>query len=92
MKKRTHKNNDRFVQVQNAITDEMTRFNAAIRNGAIITLKTFSGEYRVKWVDCDFWYHTDGNGGFGQSWAGCNNGKWADLLTQANVCRNPLFA
>lgn len=83
--------NVRLQKVMAAIVDEKERFNTAIRSGAIVMLTTFNGPYRVKYVDEEFWYHTDGNGGLGQSWCGCNDGKWADLLRQANVTRNPLF-
>lgn len=82
---------ERRQQVLLALSDEFSRFNRAIESGKIVKLTTFSGQYTVKYVDSQFWYHTDGNGGFGQSWAGCNNFVWADLLAQAGIDRNPLF-
>ncbi len=82
---------ERRQKVNNAVSDEFARFNRAIESGKTVLLPTFSGQYAVKYVDSNFWYHTDGNGGFGQSWAGCNDGTWANLLAQAGVARNPLF-
>mgnify|MGYP005813426339 CR=1 FL=1 len=75
-----------------ATADERKRFNAAISAGAVIMLPTFNGEYRIRYVDQDWWYHTDGNGGFGHSWAGCNDGCWADLMAKAGLARHPRFA
>jgi hypothetical protein len=82
---------ERLARHSAAVADEGARFNEAIRAGAVVMLPTFSGSYRVQYVDQDFFYHTDGNGGFGQSWAGCNNAVWADLLQQAGIERNPLY-
>jgi hypothetical protein len=83
---------ERADRISDACTDERRRFNAAIDAGADVSLPTFSGSYRMRYVDSQWWYHTDGNGGFGQSWCGCNDGTWAGLLAQAGVARNPLFA
>lgn len=79
----------RLEAVTAAVNDEAARFNRAIAAGVVVMLPTFNGAYRVEYVDSNFWYHTDGNGGFGQSWAGCNDGTWANLLSAAGVPRNP---
>lgn len=78
--------NNRMSIIAEAVKQEMTNFNNAIKNGAEVYLDTFNGKYAVKYVSPDFWYHTDG-GGFGQSWCGCNDGTWANLLKQAGVGR-----
>jgi hypothetical protein len=72
-----------------ANADERSRFNAAIAAGATALLTTHAGTYAVGWVDSEWWYHTPAaNGGFGSSWAGCNDGTWTDLLRQAGVARH----
>lgn len=78
--------NNRTSIIAEAVKQEQINLNTAIKNGAKVYLKTFNGEYLVKFVSPDFWYHTDG-GGFGQSWCGCNDGAWANLLKQAGVSR-----
>lgn len=77
--------------------DERARFNAAIQNGAVVKLHTFSGEYVVDYVNEDWWYithdATQPRGMFNQHhWCGCNDSKWADLMRQAGVERNALWA
>ncbi len=74
-----------------ACQDERIRFNKAIQRGARVVLHTFSGDYQVKYVDADWRYHTDGNGGHGQSWCGANDGTWDNLMKQADCKRDPLF-
>jgi hypothetical protein len=86
---------ERLERVTEACVDERRRFNAAIAAGAQIslTVATYEEPLRVSGVDSNWWYHTPaGNGGFGCSWAGCNDGTWSDLLRQAGVARHPLFA
>lgn len=83
----------RSEAVTAACADEMARFNAAVRNGAVARLTTHCGTYDVAMVRADWFYITPkANAGFGFSWAGCNDGVWADLMRQAGVTRNPLFA
>jgi|ERR1700722_3101203 len=85
--KRNQKQIDRQKLVTAALTDEMSRFNKAISNGKVALLTTSSGTYpAVQYVDRDFWYHTKN-----QSWCGCNDGTWHDLMKQVGEKRNPLF-
>ena len=84
---------ERADAVTAAVADEMQRFNAAIRAGAVVRLGTHCGSHQVSHVSTGFWYYTpEANGGFGCSWAGCNDATWARLLHQAGVVRHPLFA
>lgn len=82
---------DRLAACVAAVSDEQARFNKAIAAGAVVSLDTFNGPCQVRRVSADFWYHTDGNGGYGRSWAGCNDWTWANLLAQAGVERNRLW-
>ena len=79
---------ERFEAVMQAAQDERVRFNLAIQAGAEPILQTAFGPYTVTAVTRDWWYSTTANRSFG----GCNDGAWADLLHQAGVARNPLFA
>lgn len=84
----------RLSAVSAAVADEQARFNAALAAGARahLTVATYPAPLLVSRVDAAFWYYTPAsNGGFGSSWAGCNDGTWADLLRQAGVARNPMF-
>lgn len=77
-----------FEAMMAASADERIRFNRAIANGARVILPTAFGPYRVTSVGQDWWYQTDAL----RSFAGCNDGCWADLLAQAGVARNPRWA
>lgn len=83
-----------YREVMAAAADERTRFNQALANGAVAVLQsTFFGPYRVTSVDEDFWYHTYPMNQVPdqfnrRSFAGCNDGTWANLLEQAHVERN----
>ena len=79
------------MEIQAAVTDELQRMNRAVKNGVIVKVHTFNGDYTLLWVDADWQYHTDGNGGFGQTWMGCNDGGWVSMMRQAGLPRNPLF-
>lgn len=86
----------RMAQIMEALADEKARFNHEIASGTTIILQTTFGPYTVDGVDQDFWYHTHIAGEErhnlnSRSFAGCNDGKWADLLRQAGVTRHPLF-
>ena len=80
-----------------AAADERARFNAALERGAVVIITTFAGRYVVTSVDDNFWYHSYPEGSSPRdwagkrSWAGCNDGKWEDMLKQAGVERNPLW-
>jgi hypothetical protein len=87
---------ERMRLLRAAVTDEMVRFNDALIDGATVVLTTFSGRYVVGCVTPDWMYVTHPEGQprtllNRSSWAGCNDGTWADLLRQAGVPRNPLF-
>lgn len=81
-------------EVMAAAADERTRFNHALANGARVILKTAFGDYQVLSVDDQFWYHTQpahfttASVFDTRSFAGCNDGTWANLLEQAHVERN----
>lgn len=95
MRKRNKQDDTRFKQVMAAITDERARFNAAIHQDRSkrVLLTTHSGQHIVDYVTSEHWYRAqDVTSGLWQSWCGCNDDKWADLLKQAGVPRNPLFA
>lgn len=84
----------RAKAVAAACADEIARFNAAVAGGvlAAIRVSTYPTPLRVTRCSPDFWVHTpDANCGFGSDWAIANDGRWADLLEQAGVRRNPLF-
>ena len=83
----------RLAAVNEALHDERSRFNKAIDNGARVMLHTFNGDYLVAFITPQFEYFTPtSNGGWGNHWAGCNDGTWADLLKQAGVKRHPMWA
>ena len=97
MNARTRRADPDFQALLAATADERTRFNAALANGATATLPTAFGPYTVDGVDADWWYHchpasANQNWANARSFAGCNDGAWADLLAQAGVARNPRFA
>lgn len=86
---------ERAAAVSAACADEIARFNAAVQAGAIVTIKvaTYEKPLQVSMVRADFTYYTPkANAGFGFSWHGCNDGQWSEMLRQAGVARNPLFA
>lgn len=87
----------RSEAVKAAVADEMTRFNAALADGKTAILPTAFGPYRVQSVNSEWWYccypaESKSNNWLSQrSFAGCNDGDWADLLAQVGVARNPFF-
>lgn len=84
---------ERAARVAEAVADERGRFNRAIARGAAPVLQTHAGAYVVGSVNANWEYHTPkANGGYGSTWAGCNNYVWADLMAQVGEPRNPLFA
>lgn len=79
-------------RIMEALRQEKEAFNRAIRNGAVIILDTAFGPYVVDSVNYDHDYHCHRQGHPKDGWnsrsfMGCNDGKWADLLRQANVNR-----
>lgn len=80
-------------KITTALADEIGRLNAAIRSGAHVELPTFNGAQVVGFVRADLSVHCPkDNGGFGYSYMIANDGRWSDLLRQAGVTRNALFA
>ena len=77
----------RMKAINEALAKEVAMLNDAIGNGAEVYLKTHAGPFKLLTVTRDLWYITDGNGGYGLSWCGCNDGTWANLLSQAGVER-----
>ena len=88
----TSKTDRRLTAVREAVVDEQIRVNAAIKSGKVAHVQTFNGPYVLRYVDSNFDYHTDGNGGFGQTWSGCNDGEWARIMRELGLDRNRLFA
>lgn len=84
----------RLQAVFAAAADERRRMNEALHNGAAVVIRTFCGEYRVTAVSDDWWYSSLPVSGSrdSRSWCGCNDGQWADMMRQAGIDRNPLFA
>ena len=82
---------NRAELVRAAVLDEVQRVNGAIAEGGYAYVKTFTGNHRLRFVARDFDYHTTGNGGFGQTWSGCNDPEWARIMAQLGLPRHPLF-
>ncbi len=96
--RRANKEQDeRRARVQEAVTDEHARFNKALAEGARIHMDTFAGRYRVTGAQgfdiTSVPVHQDGREGDDQrTWMLANDNRWAQLLNEAGVARNPLFA
>lgn len=79
-----------------AVMDEIVRLNEAIAAGRVPTLKTWGGEFPVSTISNDLWAHCkpDPNTGLKPPYPFmlANDNTWADLLKQAGVERNDLFA
>ena len=88
---------ERLDQITAALNDERARLNQAIGRGAQVIITTHSGRYQVDAIDHNHWYQSHNEGspkGFTNQhgWAGCNDAQWADMLKQAGLGRNELFA
>ncbi len=88
---------ERLAKVTEALMVERMAVSQALSNGKKITLTTAFGEYELVRVSTDMWYGTYPVGQIRnqfshRSFAGCNDGQWADILKQAGVARHPLFA
>lgn len=87
------------AQINLASIEERLQFNKAIENGANVYLRTQigeykTGEYKVRYIDKDWQYHTEGTcvkDLCGKIFEGCNDEVWADLLMQAKVERHKIF-
>ena|SRR2546426_10700649 len=74
-----------------ALQDERLRLNAAIVDGGVVMIRTFSGSFAVNYVTTD-WSYVCGTGRDQKLFCGYDDDEWADLLQQAGVPRNPLLA
>lgn len=88
---------DRLVAVREALADEMDRFRGRLQAGAVAVLSTAFGDFNVDAVSEEFWFTTHPSGQVKSQWnrrsfAGCNDGGWASLLSQVGEARNPLFS
>ncbi len=87
---------ERRERVREAVTDEHTRFNRALGNGAMVYMDTFAGRYRVTGARgfdiTSVPVYEDGREGYQRTWMLANDGRWETLLKEAGVVRNPLFA
>ncbi|KKL14133.1 hypothetical protein LCGC14_2518790 [marine sediment metagenome] len=96
--RRTNRERDqRRERVHEAVTDEHTRFNKALGNGAMVYMDTFAGRYRVTGargfdITSVPVYQDGREGGDQRTWMLANDSRWAQLLKEAGVERNPLFA
>ena len=86
----------RLTLVREAVKDEHARVNQAVSQGKVALVHTFCGDHVLDSVDSEFWYHTHKVGQSNtymntRSWAGCNDGDWADIMRQLGLERNPLF-
>jgi len=86
----------RMAAVSAALMDEIQRFLAAVRAGAQPMLQTAFGPYVVTSINkmLEATAHPSGKRA---DWANtrtfhlANDARWADLLRQVGVARNPLF-
>jgi hypothetical protein len=75
-----------------ALIDEMSRFNAALARGAHVVFHAKAGDHRVVGVEAGGWYVCRTTEGQTLKFKGEPNSIWADLLRQAGVNRHPCFA
>jgi len=75
-----------------ALIDEMTRFNIALARGAHVVFHAKAGDHRVVGVEAGGWYVCRGPEGQTLKFKGEPDSVWADLLRQAGVNRHPYFA
>jgi hypothetical protein len=75
-----------------ALFDEMTRFNAALARGARVLFHAKAGDRQVLGVETGGWYVCHTPDGQTVKFKGNNDAVWADLLRQASVDRHPYFA
>ena len=95
--RRANKEQDeRRARVREAVTDEHTLFNRALAAGTRVHMDTFAGRYRVTGAQgfdiTSVPVYEDGREGCQRTWMLANDNRWAQLLDEAGVARNPLFA
>jgi hypothetical protein len=74
-----------------ALIDEMIRFNAALVRGAFVLFHAKAGDRQVLGVETSGWYVCSTPEGQSVKFKGANDDIWADLLRQAGVDRHPHF-
>ena len=75
-----------------ALIDEIVRFNAALERGADVLFHAKAGDRQVLGVETGGWYVCRTPEGQIVKFKGDNDAVWADLLRQAGVDRHPYFA
>jgi hypothetical protein len=75
-----------------ALIDEMSRFNAALVRGAHVVFHAKACDHRVVGVETGGWYVCRTAEGQTLKFKGDPDSVWADLLCQAGVNRHPYFA
>jgi hypothetical protein len=75
-----------------ALLDEMRRFNAALERGAYVVFHAKAGDRQVLRVETGGWYVCRGPEGQTLKFKGDPDAVWADLLQQAGVDRHSYFA
>jgi hypothetical protein len=75
-----------------ALIDEMSRFNAALACGAHVMFHAKAGDRQVLGVETGGWYVCRTPEGQTVKYKGDPDSVWADLLRQAGVTRHPYFS
>jgi hypothetical protein len=78
-------------RTNDALVDEMFRFNAALERGAHVFFHAKAGDREVISVEMGGWYVCRTPEGETVKFKGNNDATWADLLRQAGVNRHPYF-
>ena len=91
MVRRHQSDGEELRRTNEALIDEMTRFNAAVARGAHVVFHARAGDYRVVGVETGGWYVRRTAEGQTLKFKGNPDAVWADLLRQAGVDRHPYF-
>jgi hypothetical protein len=83
---------EELQRTNEALIDEMVRFNAALERGAHVVFHARAGDLQVLRVETGGWYVCRGLEGQTLKFKGDPDAVWADLLQQAGVERHPCFA
>jgi hypothetical protein len=83
---------EELQRTNEALIDEMVRFNAALERGAQVLFHAKAGDRQVLGVETGGWYVCLTPEGQTVKFKGDNDAVWADLLRQAGVARHPYFA
>jgi hypothetical protein len=82
---------DELRRTNEALIDEMTRFNAALVHGVYVIFHAKAGDRQVLRVETGGWYVCRDPEGKIVKFKGDPDSVWADLLRQAGVDRHPYF-